>query len=71
VQQESEILIALDPYAARLLFDALYSLGEHQAAGAAIPIFDSHASETLARILRDLDAAIENRGENNGQSALS
>ena len=54
--------LRLDEETARFLCDALYALGEHQAAGAPIPTLDRRGSEVLGRLLRDLDRHLGRHG---------
>jgi hypothetical protein len=52
----------LDIATARLLRDVLRAQGEHQAAGALIPILDHGESELLGAFLRDLDLKLGGTG---------
>lgn len=54
--------LRLDEETARLLFDALYALSEHEAAGAPIPKIDRRGSEVLGRLLSDLGRHLGRHG---------
>lgn len=56
------IIIRTDVATARLSWDALYALGEHQAAGAPIPFFAHNASELLGKFLKALDVQLGGTG---------
>lgn len=56
------IELRLDPATAEDLRDALYNLGEHQAACRAIPHMDAETSERLGALLRDLDIRLGGPG---------
>ena len=59
---DSAVVLRIDTRTAKLLRDALYGLGEHQAAGAPVPVFDSNDSQLLGRFLRDLDIKLGGTG---------
>jgi hypothetical protein len=50
-----KITLALDREAAIDLRDLIYGVGEHVAAGAPLPEFDSAASSRLGAVLEDLE----------------
>ncbi|WP_281895294.1 hypothetical protein [Micromonospora humidisoli] len=56
------IELRLDPATAEDLRDALYNLGEHQAAGRPIPHMDTDTSRRLGVLLRDLDIRLGGSG---------
>ncbi|MGC4864106.1 hypothetical protein ACLQ3B_01565 [Micromonospora sp. DT53] len=56
------IELLLDPATAEDLRDALYNLGEHQAAGRPIPYMGTETSERLGALLRDLDIRLGGTG---------
>lgn len=58
----AEHSLRLDEETARFLFDALYALGEHEAAGAPIPKNDRRGSEVLGRLLYALGRHLGRHG---------
>ena len=62
VDPSAPLILRIDRPTAELLRQALHCLGEHQAAGAPIPTFDSEDSQRLGRFLRDLDIELGGSG---------
>lgn len=56
------LVVRMDITTARDLWEALYVLGEHEAAGAPIPKASREAEERLGEVLRDLDIALGGTG---------
>jgi hypothetical protein len=56
------VTIEVDLTTARLLRDVLYAQGEHQSAGAPLPILDADDSKLLGAFLRDLDIQLGGTG---------
>ena len=54
-EDNSNLELQLDRDTAIALRDAIYSLGEFQAAGAPIPFFDTAESEKLGECLKQLN----------------
>ena len=62
MEKHSDISLQLDAKTARLVLDAMYAMGEHQAAGAAIPALNSEESELLGQFIKELHAALGGKG---------
>lgn len=63
VNEEDEIAIRLDRETARIVRDALHSLGEHQAAGLPIPdAIDPDAARRLAWFIAELTRQLGGSG---------
>ena len=56
------ITISIDFATARLLRDVLYAQGEHQAAGAPVPLLNTEESQLLGSFLRELDIQLGGPG---------
>lgn len=56
------ISIRTDLVTARLLRDVLVAQGEHEAAGAPLPVLSTEENERLGRFLRDLDVQLGGTG---------
>ena len=58
MEDDKDIILKLDKQTAIDLYDCLFGLGEHYAAGAPVPTFDGGSSERLGRVLKDLSLAL-------------
>lgn len=55
MSDKDRFVLELSRQEAEHLHEALYALGEHVAAGAAIPSFDGQFDRDVGRVLRDLN----------------